>query len=73
MGGANDIEFKNGMGILDFNITQAVLKINKYFLYELWEPDHWKIFVVLWTIKKIFCFVSVRLDVCNFFLLGNDC
>jgi len=35
MGGANDIKFKNGMGILDFNITQAVLKINKYFLYEL--------------------------------------
>jgi hypothetical protein len=35
MHGTNDIKFKNGMGILDFNIPQTVLKINKFFLYEL--------------------------------------
>jgi len=38
--GTNDIKFKNGMGTLYFKIPQSVLKINKYFLYELCEPDH---------------------------------
>jgi len=35
MHGTNDIKFKNGIGTLGFDIPQNVLKINKYFLYEL--------------------------------------
>jgi hypothetical protein len=35
----NNIKFKNGMGTFGLDIPQPVFKINKYFLYELRDPE----------------------------------